>query len=330
VNLPSRRCWLPRLVGLALAVALPLPAQTPPAAPAAAPASTDELFRLGQQLFDQLAPPEIKAQYEFPTREQWDAFALRLQATLEEGSLEELAAYSGEARTALTALRTFSGTEDIADWLEQRLDAIDAARQLTSPAPQPPSRAAPTRPGPGPRPVAGTGIPHYDMWRERVRGRALPARATSLMPGLRAAFIAEGMPPELAWLAEAESSFNPNARSPVGARGLFQFMPETARSLGLDTFLPDERTDPEKSAHAAARYLAQLHGRFGSWPLALAAYNAGQGRVSRLMTSRGAKDFAGIASSLPGETQMYVPKVYALIALRTGIAPEAIASPRRR
>ena len=78
------------------------------------------------------------------------------------------------------------------------------------------------------------------------------------MPRLRRAFAAEGVPPELAWLAEVESSFNPSARSPSGARGLFQLKADTARGLGLSTFLPDERTDPEKSARAAARKLRAL------------------------------------------------------------------------
>ena len=148
------------------------------------------------------------------------------------------------------------------------------------------------------------------------------------MPKLRAAFVAEGVPAELAWLAEAESSLNPAARSPVGAKGLFQFMPDTAKSMGLSTWLPDERTDPEKSARAAARYLKQLHGRFGNWALALAAYNAGEGRVSRTLAKSSSKSFTAIAASLPAETRMYVPKVCALIATRTGVTPDKIARPR--
>ena len=95
-------------------------------------------------------------------------------------------------------------------------------------------------------------------------------------------------------------------------------MPSTAKALGLGTFLPDERTDPEKSARAAAHYLRSLFDKFGSWPLALAAYNAGDGRVSRLLASRGATDFAGVSSALPAETRMYVPKVCALVAVRSG------------
>jgi membrane-bound lytic murein transglycosylase D len=310
---------------LVFLLALPLAAQPP--APKTAPAdpAADELFQLGKSLFDQLAPPEIKAQYEFPAKEPWDAFAVRLQRALEGGSLEELAAYEAEARAALAGLRLLPGYEDYADWLEQRIDEIQGAKQAAAPLPPP----QPLPPGAKPPPRVVPPLPHYDLWLARVRARPLPANAAALMPRLRAAFVAEGVPPELAWLAEAESSLNPAARSPVGAKGLFQFMPDTAQAMGLGTFLPDERTDPEKSAHAAARYLKALHGKFGSWPLAFAAYNAGEGRVRRALTARGAHDFAGVASALPAETRMYVPKVCALVAVRAGVAPEKIAAPRR-
>jgi membrane-bound lytic murein transglycosylase D len=166
-------------------------------------------------------------------------------------------------------------------------------------------------------------IPFYGLWLSRERNRPVPAGASALMPVLRAAFAAEGVPPDLAWIAEAESTLNPEARNPSGATGLFQLTPDTAHALGLSTFLPDDRTKPEKSAHAAARLLAQLRARFGSWPLALAGYNAGEGRLSRLLASRGAHDYAGVASSLPAETRMYVPKVCALVEVRTGKPLEA-------
>jgi membrane-bound lytic murein transglycosylase D len=305
---------------LLLVATLPAAAQTPaPTAPAAA----DDLFKLGKQLFDELAPAEIKAQFEFPSKEQFDEFAARLQRALEGDDLAALAAYEEEARAALAALRTIPGYEDYADWLEQRLDEISGAREITAPRPAPPTPI----PTPRPPPVSPA-MPHYDYWLARVRTRPAPARAAALMPRLRAAFTAEGVPPELAWLAEAESSFNPNARSPVGAKGLFQFMPDTARSLGLGTFMPDDRTDPDKSARAAARYLRMLHGKFGEWPLAIAAYNAGEGRVSRLLATQRIKNFSAIAGALPAETRMYVPKVCALIATRAGVAPEKIGRPR--
>jgi membrane-bound lytic murein transglycosylase D len=294
-------------------------AAEPPPSPT--PANTDDLYQMGQQLFDEYAPPEIKEQYSFPSKEDWDAFAGRLQQALDNNSLENLAAYETQARAALLALRALPGTDDDARWLELRIDDIEAAKQASvlprSAIARPPSERGAKR-----------SIPYYDLWLGRERVRPEPADADALMPRLRAAFAAEGMPPELAWLAEAESSLNPDARSPAGARGLFQLMPETAHALGLRTFLPDERSDPEKSARAAAHYLKTLYTKFGSWPLALAAHNAGEGRVSRELASRGASDFAGVASALPTQTRMYVPEVCALVAVRTGVAPENLPAPR--
>jgi membrane-bound lytic murein transglycosylase D len=309
--------YLPKICMTAAAFAATglLSAAEPPAP--TPPPNADDLYRLGQQLFDQYAPPEVKEEYAFPTKEQWDEFAARLQGALEQGSLGDLAAFEPEARAALAALRVLPDYGDYADWLELRLDEIEAARQAVAPAP-PEGR-------PSARPAA---IPYYDLWLGRERRRPVPGAAAALMPRLQEAFTAEGVPPELAWIAEAESSLNPAARSPAGAAGLFQLMPGTARALGLGTFLPDDRRDPEKSARACARYLRSLYLRFGSWPLALAAYNAGEGRVGRELASRGAVDFAGVASALPSETRMYVPKVCALVDVRTGVPPERLPPPR--
>ncbi|HUR59263.1 MAG TPA: transglycosylase SLT domain-containing protein, partial [Opitutaceae bacterium] len=229
----------------------------PPSAAGAADAEMDQLFRLGQVLFEQLAPAEIKAQYDFPTKERWDALVVKFRRALEGDSMADLASCAEEGRAALSALRIVPGYEDLADWLEQRIDEFEGAQQAIAPKPAPAPKA-PVRPG-VPPPAAFQPVPHYHLWLARVRNRPPPANAATLMPRLRAAFVAEGVPPELAWLAEAESSLNPSARSPVGAKGLFQFMPETAKAMGLSTFLPDDRTNPEKSARAAARYLKMLH-----------------------------------------------------------------------
>lgn len=325
----------------------PASASTQPAAPAPAAstgttsegtkANADALFQLGQQLFDQYAPAEVKAEYEFPSKEQWNEFLTKLPTLLQTDSIDELAKYAPQARALLTTLRSAGVEDDLADWLEQKLDELDGAQQARAlpkptvspslPTPTPtPTPVPPVRPTPIPAPPKPTQpappamprVPYYELWVARVKDRPLPARAAELMPLLRSVFVAEGLPPGLAWLAEAESSLNPGARSPAGAKGLFQLMPETAQKLGLDTFLPDERTDPEKSAHAAARYLKELHGKFGEWPLALAAYNAGEGRVSRALAKRNASSYAAIADTLPAETRMYVPKVCALVATRTG------------
>ena len=100
---------------------------------------------------------------------------------------------------------------------------------------------------------------------------------------LKPVFADEQAPSELVWIAEVESSFDPQARSPAGAAGLFQLMPATARRFGLKTWPLDQRLNPEKSARAAAKYLDYLHGRFKDWRLALAAYNAGEGTVQKLL-----------------------------------------------
>jgi membrane-bound lytic murein transglycosylase D len=291
----------------------------------------DQLYDLGKNLFEQYAPPEIKAEYDFPSKEQWDEFALKLQRTLDSDSPEALVAYEPQARAALSALRVLPGYGDYANWLEERLDLIEAAKQAgrppaeIMPAPPAPLPVVPPRPAPvAPRRVV---MPYYDLWVQRLRGRPLPPDAAELMPKLRAEFSAEGVPPELAWLAEVESSLNPNARSPSGAMGLFQLTQDTAKTLGLSTWLPDERTNPGKSARAAAQMLHKLQARFGDWPLAIAAYNAGEGRVSRALTAKKATTFAEIAPALSVGTRLYVPKVLATIALRTGVPPEKLATP---
>jgi membrane-bound lytic murein transglycosylase D len=328
---------------------------SPPAETTGDQKSLQDLYETGKSLFDQFAPPEIKDQYEFPTKEQWDEFVTRLQVALDNNDLAQLAAYLPEAKAALATLRVLPGYEDYADWLQERIDYVEAAQKAaqepgsggtplpgpsenpapktnasgvavtpTTPTPQPVETPAKPTPQPGASTIK---IPYYELWIQRMSDRPMPERAERLLPEVQAAFKAEGVPVELAWIAEAESTFNPNARSPSGAKGLFQMMPDTAKNLGLSTFLPDERTDASKSARAAAKYLRTLHDKFGEWPLAFAAYNAGEGRVAKLLKQRGSSNFAGIASALPSETRMYVPKVCATIAVRTGMTPEKIPAP---
>ena len=121
----------------------------------------------------------------------------------------------------------------------------------------------------------------------------------------------EGLPPELAAVPLVESGFNASAVSPKGARGLWQLMPETARRFGLRVdAIADERTDPLRSTVAAISYLKDLYGSLGNWQLALAAYNAGLGRVLGAI-QRGAPNFTSMAARrlLPEETLRYVPLV---------------------
>lgn len=286
----------------------------------------DPAYQAAKDLFDQYAPDQVKQQFDFPTPEQVNALLAKVQAASESNSLDEFAQYEPQARALLTALRLSPDAADTADWLAARLEEMDAAREIRAQEKREPPPAAHPRPVPPP-PVVGPSttpvpaapfVPYYDAWLRRVQRRPVPANAQALMPGLQKAFAEEGAPPQLAWLAEAESSLNPHAVSPSGARGLFQLKSETARGLGLSTLLPDERTDPERSAHAAAKYLTELKRRFGSWPLAIAAYNAGEGRVGRLLAAQHATTYSEIASSLPSGTRMYVPEVCALCAARSG------------
>ncbi len=143
---------------------------------------------------------------------------------------------------------------------------------------------------------------------------------------INAKLDAKQMPRELIYLAMIESNFNPNARSKVGAVGMWQFMSATARQLGLRVKgKTDERKNPAEATDAALTYLSDLHDRFGSWYLAAAAYNSGAGTVSKALRKVTGKtqgtdaDFFRILSSLPRETQDYVPKLIA--AARVGSNP---------
>ena len=127
-----------------------------------------------------------------------------------------------------------------------------------------------------------------------------------------------GLPTDLKYIAVIESALNTQAESHAGARGLWQFMPDTATEFGLDSLTV---TDPAKSTEAAARYLRQLHRMFrGDWQLALAAYNAGPGRVGAIVRQHQRETgayptFWDIHDALPRETQAYVPRFIAVTQL---------------
>ena len=125
-------------------------------------------------------------------------------------------------------------------------------------------------------------------------------------------FAAEGVPPAMIVIAAVESNYDPLALSPKGARGLWQFMPDTARRLGLTVNeQEDDRIHPTRSTRAAARYLRELYARFDDWPLALAAYNAGEARVAAAVQRGSTRDFWRLSELrlLPLETRSYVPSV---------------------
>jgi membrane-bound lytic murein transglycosylase D len=139
-------------------------------------------------------------------------------------------------------------------------------------------------------------------------------RAGRYLGMIRDVLKARGLPEELAYTAMIESGFNPVAVSRAGAKGMWQFMAGTARGYGLrvDPWI-DERLDPEKSTIAAAAYLRDLYTMFGSWTLALAAYNAGEVKVSRAIRATGSSDFWTLAKTnhLRMETRDFVPAIHA-------------------
>ena len=121
------------------------------------------------------------------------------------------------------------------------------------------------------------------------------------------------IPLEFKYLAIVESALNPRARSPSGAKGLWQFMYLTGKQYNLNvTSYLDERQDPYKSTEAACQYFAKLYEMFGDWNLVLAAYNGGPGYLSRTMAKTGLYDYWQLRPYLRGETRGYVPAFVAI------------------
>ena len=139
--------------------------------------------------------------------------------------------------------------------------------------------------------------------------------SAAYLANMKDIFRGERLPEELVYVAMIESGFNPDAVSHAKAVGPWQFMPDTAREYGLksDRWV-DERRDYLKSTLAAARHFRELHSRLGSWPLALAAYNAGIQKVRNAMRRTGSTDFWDLKESplLLKETKSFVPKFMAV------------------
>jgi membrane-bound lytic murein transglycosylase D len=150
-------------------------------------------------------------------------------------------------------------------------------------------------------------------------------RAGRYLPMMREIFKEQGLPLDLINLAHIESAFNYRAFSRAKAAGIWQFIKGTARRYGMSVgYWLDERRDPEKATRAAAAYLKDLYAMFDSWPLALAAYNAGEHKVQRAIDRQGTTDFWAL--KLPKETQLFVPAFMAITIIsknpqRYGFAP---------
>ena len=144
------------------------------------------------------------------------------------------------------------------------------------------------------------------------------SRGQKYLPGIRRVFAEEGIPQDLAYVALVESAFKTSAYSRAKAKGVFQFVSATGKRYGLAVdWWVDERSDPEKATRAAARYLKDLYGLFGDWNLALAGYNAGEGKVLRGMARYRKQDYWDLRKTraLRPETKNYVPLIHAAIVV---------------
>jgi hypothetical protein len=150
------------------------------------------------------------------------------------------------------------------------------------------------------------------------------SRSGRYVPRMTSILEKEGVPAELAYLPLIESGFRTHAVSRAGAVGPWQLIPGTGRRYGLriDRYV-DERCDPVKSTQAAARYLKDLHDMFGDWHLSLAAYNTGEGNISRILEQGRAGDFWEMSDRgyLYQETEDFVPEF--LAALHIAETPQA-------
>ncbi|HET9452303.1 MAG TPA: LysM peptidoglycan-binding domain-containing protein, partial [Aggregicoccus sp.] len=145
--------------------------------------------------------------------------------------------------------------------------------------------------------------------------RTWMARSTRFVPVMQSILEEKGLPRDTVYLAMIESGFSAHAYSWAHAAGPWQFISATGKQYGLrQDFWVDERRDPIKATHAAARYLKDLHKELGHWYLAWAGYNTGSGRVRRAISRNGTTDFWALSAEGKGlakETQHYVPKLIA-------------------
>ena len=154
------------------------------------------------------------------------------------------------------------------------------------------------------------GRKHFERWM---------GRSKDYMAMLQSILTERGLPEEISYIALIESGLNPTAKSHANAVGMWQFIKGTGVRYGLrvDWWI-DERMDPEKATVAASKYFSKLYGQFGSWYLAAAGYNAGEGKVMRAVKKHGTDDFWELASykkPFRRETKEYVPKYLAALLI---------------
>lgn len=293
-----------------------------------APAQTnesgsDDLMDAVQQFAQENLDPDVLRALQSVDQEQVENFFNHYQDYLRGDYVLDMGQLKDAAEAILPLLDAHEETQPYAAWLRSRMDYFDAADQLESALP-PPKTEPGKKPGQPPNPTFKAA---QQIWIKEIAPRPWPKNAAEIVPKIKPIFASEGVPPQLVWLAEVESGFDARAQSPAGAAGLFQLMPATAKRFGLSLWPRDERRQPDVAAEAAAKYLRQLYKQFGDWRLAVAAYNCGAEAVKKSLERHHARTYERIATHLPAETQMYVPKVEATILHREGMDLEKLAAP---
>jgi len=215
------------------------------------------------------------------------------------------------------------------DWT--RRGAAEGARTDTV-AVQVASSPAPAQCAPA-APITVVRNERVDKWLRYFQGRGRKemerwlSRVGKYRPMIDGILAENGLPPELFYLSMIESGLNPRAYSKAHASGMWQFIESRGRQYGLRVdWWMDERRDPEKAARAACAYLRDLHELLGSWELALAGYNAGEGRVLRAREKRpSCPDYWCL--DLPRETEDFVPKFMAAVIINSDPAAFGFDAP---
>ena len=276
-----------------------------------------------QQWAEENIDPEVLRQLKAADQQKIQQLIREVQKQLQGQYVVDVAAFRDTAKAVLPLLERSEETQPYAAWLRARMDYLDVADEIRLTIPPPTVETnQPPQPVPNPPPQK-----ERELWMKKVSGGPWPALAKEYVPELKPMFTAQNIPPELVWVAEVESSFDRRALSPEGAEGLFQLMPDTAKRFGLSLSPRDQRFQPEPSATASAQYLKYLYNRFKDWRLALAAYNAGEGTMQKLLDRYKTGSYDAIAEHLPAETQMYVPRVEATLLKREGAKLEQLPAP---
>jgi membrane-bound lytic murein transglycosylase D len=196
-------------------------------------------------------------------------------------------------------------------------ETTDTPLTIAIPAPEPHLQAPSIVTDYGGNELADTAVKrHVSLFSEKIRERfsLWLRRSGKYLEMMKQILKEKNIPEDIVFLSLIESGFSANAYSPARAAGYWQFIASTAKRYGLEIdWWRDERRDPVKSTEAAADYLKDLYEMFGSWNLAMAAYNAGEGRILKALNKANAEDYWSLLNTnhIRKETKEYVPKFIA-------------------